>query len=370
MSSRNFLYEGNFWRSSKDCSSSAYEPSPLIHNCIFKERLFKKQLHSNYLPFAVSSHTSLTTGIAVLISYDTILTLPAEIQFVWKSRIRLPSVLYIIARYFALIEFICSVVLDLGDGSLEVRGEAGPKMLPRLIAVDRHVMLWMDVRGNTGKGLRYKQTSEIPFNTDIVNISRRTFLPCVTAGTVLTITFDGLILFTTLFYTIGTIRLQRDIKALRKRSITYLIVQQGVLRFVISAKFVSTSFLGIGNNMENWQVFIAFIISTLLICRFFLDVRELNSSCAAINPTNSLMVTTFRAAVRSIGNSLIEDVRDANYTGDFIPSAPHEGELPVHSEEGCEEAYGGERVEGHDSQKGVKCINLTPISRQITQGND
>ncbi|KAF8503108.1 hypothetical protein BU17DRAFT_71812 [Hysterangium stoloniferum] len=183
----------------------------------------------------------------------------------------------------------------------------------------------MDVRDITGKGLRYKQRSEIPFNTDIVNISRRTFLPCgvqksiayvwrapvdmiviVIAGTALTITFDGLILFTTLFYTIGTIRLQRDIKELRKRSITYLIVQQGVLRFVvifvwnlqsiITDKFVSTPFSGIGTNMENWQVFIAFIISILLICRFFLDVRELNSSCHAINQMNSFVVTTFPAA--------------------------------------------------------------------------
>ncbi|KAF8513829.1 hypothetical protein BU17DRAFT_68625 [Hysterangium stoloniferum] len=251
----------------------------------------------------------------VLLSYDTILTLPAEVQFVWKSRIRLPSVVYIIARYFSLIERICYVVFDWADGPLET-----------LTIVVHRLAIGIDVRGINGKGLRYKQISEMAFNTDIINISRRIFLPCVinyTAENALTITFDGLILFTTLFYTIGTIRLQRDFKELRKRSITYLIVQQGVLRFVISV---------------------------LLICRFFLDVRELNSSCAAINPTNSLVVTTFRAAVRSIGNSLIEDIGDPNYTGDFIPSAPHEGELPVHSAEGCEEAYGGERVEVHGAR--------------------
>ncbi|KAF8513827.1 hypothetical protein BU17DRAFT_68623 [Hysterangium stoloniferum] len=301
----------------------------ICYTKIFKGRLFKKQLQSNYLPFAVSSHTSLTMGIAVLFSYDTILTLPAEIQFVWKSRIRLPSVLYIIARYFSLIELICYVVFDWTDGPLE--------HILAQITQPR-----MDVRDITGKGLHYKQRSEIPFNTNIVNISRRTFLPCgvqksiayawrapvdmiviVTAENALTITFDGLILFTTLFYTIGTIILQRDIKELQKRSITYLIVQQGVLRFVIS---------------------------TLLICHFFLDVREFNSSFHVINATNSFVVTTFRAAVRSIGNSLIEDIGDAHYTGDFIPSAPHEGELPVHSAEGCEEAYGGERVEGHGAR--------------------
>ncbi|KAF8503106.1 hypothetical protein BU17DRAFT_71809 [Hysterangium stoloniferum] len=278
------LYEGNFWRSSKDCSSNGYEPSPLIHNCIFKGRLFKKQLDSNYLPLAVSSHTSLTTGIAVLFSYDTILTLPAEIQFVWKSRIRLPSVLYIIARYFVLIECICYVVFDWADGPLE-----------HILAQITQPRMY--VRDITGKGLRYKQRSEIPFNTDIVNISRRILLPCDSAEGALTITFDGLILFITLFYTIGTIRLQRGIKELRKRSITYLIVQQGVLRFVVifiwnlqNIIMNKTPFSGI---VQTWNVG---NISVLLVCRFFLDVREFNSSCRAINPTNSFVVTTFRAA--------------------------------------------------------------------------
>ncbi|KAF8513824.1 hypothetical protein BU17DRAFT_68620 [Hysterangium stoloniferum] len=180
-----------------------------------------------------------------------------------------------------------------------------------------------------------------------------------TAGRALTITFDGLILFTTLFYTIGTIRLQRDIKELRKRSITYLIVQQGVLRFVvifvwnfqriITDKFVSTLFSGIGTNMENWQVFIAFMFSEFLMA----TAAYPSSSFAA--SFSILVVTTFRAAVRSIGNSLIEDVGDPNYTGDFIPSAPHEGELPVHSAEECEEAYGGERVEGHGARHSKRC---------------
>ncbi|KAF8515973.1 hypothetical protein BU17DRAFT_67636 [Hysterangium stoloniferum] len=166
----------------------------------------------------------------------------------------------------------------------------------------------MDVRDIIGKGLCYKQISEIPFNTDIGNISRRNLLPYGTTSKLL----------------------QRGIKALRKGSITYLIVQQGVLRFVSSIITDKTPFLGVGVNLQG-------CISTLLVCRFFLDVRELNSSCDAINSTNNLVVTTFRAAVRSTGNSLIEDVGDAYYTGNFILSPPHEGELPDHSAEGCEE---------------------------------
>ncbi|KAF8513814.1 hypothetical protein BU17DRAFT_68610 [Hysterangium stoloniferum] len=283
-------YTKDAWRSSKDCSSSGYEPSPLIHNCIFKGRLFKTQLHSNYLPLAVSSHASLTTGIAVLLSYDTILTLPAEIQFVWKSRIRLPSVLYIMARYSVLIECICSVVLDWTDGPLE--------HILAQIAQPR-----MDVRDITGKGLRYKQISEIPFNTDIVNISRRTLLPC------------------------GVLR--------------FVIIFVWNLQSIITDK---TPFLTTGANMERWQVFIAFMFSKFLMATAAYPPSSFAASFLIF------VITTFRAAVHSIGNSLIEDVGDPNYTGNFIPSAPHEGELAVHSAEGCEEAYGGERVEGHGAR--------------------
>jgi len=64
----------------------------------------------------------LVTDVAtlVLISYDTMLTLPSEIKLVWKSKIRPASVLYIIARYSFILLMISHVTFDFPSVSIEV----------------------------------------------------------------------------------------------------------------------------------------------------------------------------------------------------------------------------------------------------------
>ncbi|KAF8478325.1 hypothetical protein JB92DRAFT_1840931 [Gautieria morchelliformis] len=54
-----------------------------------------------------------------LLAYDTLLTLPSEITYIWRRRVRLGSVLYLIARYPALLAFIFSVYLDIANIPLE-----------------------------------------------------------------------------------------------------------------------------------------------------------------------------------------------------------------------------------------------------------
>ncbi|KIJ37193.1 hypothetical protein M422DRAFT_33883 [Sphaerobolus stellatus SS14] len=57
---------------------------------------------------------------AVLLLYDTLLTLPDEIEFMWKKRFRLGFFLYIMARYGFLISLIITVpytLLSLGEKS-------------------------------------------------------------------------------------------------------------------------------------------------------------------------------------------------------------------------------------------------------------
>jgi len=169
-----------------------------------------------------------------------------------------------------------------------------------------------------------------------------------TASAALLMTFDTLILCTILFHTIATIRLQRGIKELRKRSITYLFVQQGVFRWaviflwnvegIIVNKFASTTYKGFGVNLEN-------CISVLLVCRFFLDLRELNSQPITTNTANNLTVTTFRGALHSIGSALIEDMDDGNDPADFISGVHVEPDIPLHSAAGdsTEESAGPSR---------------------------
>jgi len=112
-------------------------------------------------------------------------------------------------------------------------------------------------------------------------------------------------------------------------------------------------------NLEGWQVFITNIppntsnvnrsISVLLVCRFFLDLRELNPQRNTTNTANNLTVTTFRGALHSIASALIEDMDDGNDPADFISGVHVERDLPLHSAEGpsTEESAGPtQRVAG------------------------
>ncbi|KAF8580278.1 hypothetical protein K439DRAFT_317100 [Ramaria rubella] len=50
--------------------------------------------------------------LSVLIVYDTILTFPYEIEFLWKRKWRLAAVLYFLTRYAWILEQIVQLVFD------------------------------------------------------------------------------------------------------------------------------------------------------------------------------------------------------------------------------------------------------------------
>lgn len=112
------------------------------------------------------------------------------------------------------------------------------------------------------------------------------------AASAFAMTSDVLILSMALFHTIGIIRLQQDTRAFRGRSMSYLLVKQGVLRFtvifswgienLIQNKLVSATYQNFGITMQN-------CVSVLLVCRFLLDLRELNSQCNAIDATSNVV---------------------------------------------------------------------------------
>ncbi|KAF8524763.1 hypothetical protein JB92DRAFT_2879205, partial [Gautieria morchelliformis] len=54
-----------------------------------------------------------------LLAYDTLLTLPSEITYIWRRRVRLGTVLYLLARYPAILVSIITVYLDIANIPLE-----------------------------------------------------------------------------------------------------------------------------------------------------------------------------------------------------------------------------------------------------------
>jgi len=47
-----------------------------------------------------------------LLAYDTLLTFQDEVEYIWRRRIGLGTVLYVLARYAALIVFAMGAVYD------------------------------------------------------------------------------------------------------------------------------------------------------------------------------------------------------------------------------------------------------------------
>jgi len=58
--------------------------------------------------------------LIALLLYDTILTLPEEIEFIWRKRFRLAALLYFLTRYPAILLLLGSLLGDNLDISLQV----------------------------------------------------------------------------------------------------------------------------------------------------------------------------------------------------------------------------------------------------------
>jgi Family of unknown function (DUF6533) len=56
----------------------------------------------------------------VLIVYDTLLTLPSEIRYIWRKGIKIGAILYLLARYVPLVGFLIEIYINLCNVSLEV----------------------------------------------------------------------------------------------------------------------------------------------------------------------------------------------------------------------------------------------------------
>jgi Family of unknown function (DUF6533) len=57
----------------------------------------------------------------VLLAYDTLLTLSIELEYIWGKQFKLGTLLYLLARYAAILDLVLSVVgLVLEASSLRV----------------------------------------------------------------------------------------------------------------------------------------------------------------------------------------------------------------------------------------------------------
>ena len=74
---------------------------------------------------ALNAALFICSFLLVLIFFDTLLSLPSEIEYIWCKKPRLGSILYILARYSTLTVFIIEIYGSFVSFSLQVCANRG-----------------------------------------------------------------------------------------------------------------------------------------------------------------------------------------------------------------------------------------------------
>ncbi|KAF8486637.1 hypothetical protein JB92DRAFT_1515042 [Gautieria morchelliformis] len=266
-----------------------------------------------------------------LLAYDTLLTLPSEITYIWHRGVRLGSVLYLVARYPSLLGFIITACLVVANMPLKCVRPIGssPKLyrhrdssrcrrtfigasICHVPAQSRDAVgAWglgsSSVYGYFGCGCicrcqrRMQRSSGSGCSTFVTETINNVFL----------ILFDTLVIVVTLYNTLGLVRRSREFPMLSRTSLTQTLAEQGLIRY----GFILTITLAGGIIMKVLRPSIAGILlsvqdslSVIVICRCHLALLE---RVAHPNGTTAHHpITSFRAAAQQIHNSLVEEFGD------------------------------------------------------------
>ncbi|KAF8574289.1 hypothetical protein K439DRAFT_1624441 [Ramaria rubella] len=157
-----------------------------------------------------------------------------------------------------------------------------------------------------------------------------------TLNGVFTILFDTVVFVSIIENTLGLLQLQSGIPELQRNSLSKLLIQQDmgntheVLprieisnfdRFVltitladaITKKALKPSLQGILNTVQNSFVF----LSTIIICRFHLDLKQRNDHPNGSNTSHSLPLGSFHAVTERIHRAVVDEFGDLSFNESF-----------------------------------------------------
>jgi len=234
---------------------------------------------------------------AVLLLYDILLTLPDEIEFMWKKEFRLGFFLYIMTRYGFLVSLVFTVPYTLfviEEKSTQLQNQLFLlfQSFSLLAVISIHSLLagrawaashgnkWV-VRGVIGLLVLYIVVSFLCMcigSTSDVQVINST-LAAMQGWTDL-LSDTSVIAIMTYYAWIDGMRLQELYRS-KTKTLTHLFIRQGILRFLVVFIWVMEISLmdklsdpligGIDTPLED-------AVSSILICRFMLDLRKHNES--------------------------------------------------------------------------------------------
>ncbi|KIJ49888.1 hypothetical protein M422DRAFT_246258 [Sphaerobolus stellatus SS14] len=250
----------------------------------------------------------------VLLVYDTLLTTAEEIKFIWWRKFRLGSLLYIAARYGALIKLTAFVLNYIVNGTERII--VYNQYLKGLL-LSRAYAIWR------GPKAPIVAIVLILFVASVgVSATFLAYAPCNSsmgaqfAFSVLNGLIEALTTGITVYH---TWREHKTLNALYEDgeySLTTLFLRQGVMRFMIIFAWEVTSAITqplINPFLSGIDVGIETAVSTILVCRFVLQLRHFNDrNVDGISaPQNGQPpLGTFKAAIRRAGETMTQEFGD------------------------------------------------------------
>ncbi|KAF8574557.1 hypothetical protein K439DRAFT_1624236 [Ramaria rubella] len=341
------------------------------------------KLHSTY------AHLWTLTTTQALIAYDTFLTFPSEVRFIWHKKFRLGTILYLLARYPTLgvstfdlsANFsiqththnrTCNSVLYFTQ-ALDFLPLIGAQSLlfARAYVISSHnklvfmilalldtiaIVLFMIAIPNencTSSSSNLFTLYVIKFLPDDIHSSNTEteFMIHVSVRTlngVFTILFDTAVFVATLGNILELLQLHSESPRLQRNTLSKLLVQQGILRYgfvltisiadavtlkalrmsVISTIFMATTLSKLANPSRNYQLFPKFVcafLSVIIICRFHLDLQQINDHPNGSTTSHSLPLGSFHAVKERIHRAIVDEFGDLSFNESFGMEVSQEG---------------------------------------------
>ncbi|KAF8499522.1 hypothetical protein JB92DRAFT_3124842 [Gautieria morchelliformis] len=295
----------------------------------------------SYSDFVQGTSDELTYNYVLVVAftvilYDTLLTLDNEVEFIWQSNFRFVSLLYVTARYFAILDLLCNVVENNVDLSARFLGRACNDMvffsdtigdisviaIQGLLIARTYVMyqswrflavlvllligsnipaILVTINDSCFSGITTNVTStlnmgEISFYLNMT--SKPILLVAFTVGDFTNLIFDTAIVSVTLYRIWNLPTVLRNMWLRQPLSITGLLVQHEVGRYMSVScasiqERISTfepssliALLDIVNvtlnrslrsTLVGIDLGLGMALSTIIVCRFLLGIRRLHA---------------------------------------------------------------------------------------------
>ncbi|KAF8574553.1 hypothetical protein K439DRAFT_1624233 [Ramaria rubella] len=291
----------------------------------------------------IMAFTYVDVAAFALLTYDSLLTFPSELRFIWHKKFKLGTILYLLARYPALLQLLITVYWDFGAFPssqlfsntdiqtcnsvlyfacalefLPVIGVQG-LLFARAYAIASHKKLVFIMLALLGTTAIVLSMIAIP-NSNCISTSNIfalyviKFLPIdihssnavTTLNGVFTILFDTAVFFAIIENTIGLLQLQKGVPGLQRNTLSKLVVQQDP----VTKKALRPTLQGIVGPLQN-------CLSTIIICHSHLDLQQRKNHPNGSNTSHSLPLGSFHAVKERIHRAIVDEFGDLSFNEFF-----------------------------------------------------